>query len=76
MPVSNQGLRASVHALVGVDELLLLVALGLITTGLWVVVGIAALIAPGLVLLWIALPSRTGFLVRASELEAPKRRDR
>lgn len=56
-------MRGGVSAVLGVDELLILVGLGLLTAGLWSLVEQAALIAPGLVLLWIAVPQRTAFVV-------------
>lgn len=40
------------------DEIVLALGLLFITTGLWSIVGRAALIAPGIVLTWIALPTR------------------
>lgn len=49
-------------AIVGVDELLVGAGLVLVTMGLWSLVDRAALIAPGLVLLWIAVPQRTRFV--------------
>lgn len=58
-----------ITAYVGADELLLALALLLVTIGLWSRVGAAALVAPGLVLLWIALPSRRSFLVAPSAPE-------
>jgi hypothetical protein len=54
-------------ALFGVDEALLGVALVLLTAGLWALVHVAALIAPGLVLLWVALPPRHAFVARPPE---------
>lgn len=52
---------------VGRDELLLGLGLLLLTGGLWARVGPVALVAPGLVLLWIALPPRWAFVVRQPE---------
>jgi hypothetical protein len=49
---------------VGVDELLLAVALGLIAVGLWSVWRPGAYLVPGLVLLWIVMPARAPFLTR------------
>lgn len=66
----REALRA-VIAVVGVDELLLSIALALIVVGLWPLVGQRALLVPGLVLLWIVLPSRQPFLHR-SPAPSPK----
>lgn len=49
---------------IGVDELLLVVALGLIAAGLWQAWKPGAYLVPGLVLLWIVLPARAAFVVR------------
>jgi hypothetical protein len=58
---------AAVTAAMGPDELLLTLALALVTVGLWPLVGLAALVAPGIVLLWIALPTRSSFVQRTPE---------
>ena len=50
--------RTALRAAVGLDEIALLLALALVTAGLWMLVDRAAFIVPGLVLLWIALPAR------------------
>jgi len=55
--------------LAGSQELTLSAGLALLTGGLWGWIGPLALVAPGLVLVWIALPQRHGFVVR------PPRRD-
>jgi len=49
---------------IGIDEVLLLLALGLITIGLWALIGRTALLAPGLVLLWMVLPARGPLVYR------------
>jgi hypothetical protein len=51
---------------VGMDELLLAVALVLLTAGAWPVLEWVALVIPGAVLLWVALPSRAPFVARGS----------
>ena len=58
---------------VGWDEALLLLGLILLTAGLWPVLHRGALSAPGVVLLWIALPSRTRFVERVEPTPAQKR---
>lgn len=55
---------AGLTAAIGGDELLLLIALACLTGGLWPALGRQALVAPGLVLLWVALPSRSAFVIR------------
>lgn len=49
-------------AVFGAEEVLLVLALVLVTAGLWAVVGRGALTVPGVVLLWIAMPSRAPFV--------------
>jgi hypothetical protein len=44
------------------DDVFIGLGLVLVTVGLWAVVHVAALIAPGAVLLWVALPTRRSFL--------------
>lgn len=56
--------RSKVTELLGVDETMLLTALGLISVGAYMVWAPAGLLAPGAVLLWIFLPQRTTFLQR------------
>ena len=63
--------RRGLAAVVGVDELLIGAGLGLVTAGLWSLVQQAALMAPGLVLLWIALPQRTTFVARGVSEKRP-----
>lgn len=70
----SRRLVAAIGAVVGPDEILLVVALALVTWGLWPLVGRMALIAPGAVCLWIALPSRAAFLVRPAADDAAKRK--
>ena len=56
----NKALRTAI----GVDELLLLAGLLLVTAGLWAQWGRLALVVPGAVFVWIALPCRTVFVLR------------
>lgn len=68
-------LRAAIAAAVGIDELLLAAGLVLITVALWPVVNVSALLAPGVVMVWIALPTRAPFVPRATPpADAPARR--
>ena len=50
-----------------VDEILVAGGLALVTVGLWPIVGRSALVVPGLVLLWIALPQRVAFVARTPD---------
>lgn len=61
----------AITAVIGADELLVVAGLGLLTAGLWPIVQESALIAPGLVLLWIALPQRTPFLAGQTDKRQP-----
>lgn len=55
------------------DEIVLLVSLVLVTAGLWHFIGPGALLAPGTVGVWIALPARRGFIVRADDSASRRR---
>lgn len=55
------------------DELVILVGAGLVTYGLWPVVGQAALVVPGAVMLWIGVPTRRRFVER-EQAPQPARR--
>jgi hypothetical protein len=52
---------------IGLQEALLVVAVSLLTVGLWPVLEWVALVIPGAVLLWVALPSRAPFVTRGPE---------
>jgi hypothetical protein len=56
------------------EELGVLVMLALISAGLWPYVGQGALVVPGLVGLWLLLPSRLPFLVRPPGTPDPRRK--
>ena len=56
---------ASIAAAFGPEEILLIIALLMVAGGCWFVWWPAALIVPGAVLLWLALPSRQPFVYRA-----------
>lgn len=62
------------------DELVLLVALGLVTVSLWPMAvrwigsGLPALLPAGLCLLWSAIPARSPFVAHPSVPEKPTRR--
>lgn len=66
---------AAIVTVIGADELLIAVALGCGTSAIWPLVGRLALLVPCVVLLWIALPSRTPFITRPPA-EKPMRRDK
>jgi hypothetical protein len=55
---------AAIADVIGADELLLLVALTLVTVALWPLFGRQALLVPGVVGLWYALPTRAPFVTR------------
>lgn len=66
---------AAIVSVVGADELALIGALALLVAGLWPVLGQRALVVPGLVWLWIALPSRHPFVSRPpAASDKPSRR--
>lgn len=69
------GLAASIQNAVGLDEILVSIALVLVTVALWPTFARGALLAPGLVLLWVALPARSVFLI-PPPVDKPKRRTR
>lgn len=52
---------------VGLDEFLLSLGLVLITVAIWPLVGVLALVVPGVAITWIALPSRVPFVARPSD---------
>lgn len=54
--------RGWIASLIGRDELTLAVGLVLVTVSLWPVLGAGALLPAGIVLLWLGLPARTGFI--------------
>ena len=58
------GVRAgkAIAGVIGWDEVCLLAALGLIATGFWHLWRPGSFLAPGLVLLWLSLPSRARFI--------------
>jgi hypothetical protein len=51
-------------ALVGVDDVVLVLGLVLLTVGLWPVLERVALAVPGAVLVWLVLPQRVPFVLR------------
>jgi hypothetical protein len=67
---------AGVGSAVGAEEILLVLGLALLTVGLWPVVGVSALVVPGVVLIWLVLPSRAAFIARPPVLPEQPRRKR
>lgn len=57
-------MRASsvITSIIGIDELLLLTGLVLLTAGLWPVLDRVALTVPGAVLVWMTVPTRARFV--------------
>lgn len=64
---------AALAVAVGVDELLLAIALALLSAGAWMVWPPSGLLAPALVLLWIVLPSRAPFIARPPAVKVDRR---
>lgn len=64
---------AALASIIGVEECVLTLGLILLSAGLWPVFGRAALVAPGLVLIWLAIPSRRAFIHRPVTPERRKR---
>ena len=66
-------LYSTITSEVGLDEVMLVGSLILVTVALWPIAervagdGRSALLAPGLVLLWIALPARGAFVLHFGE---------
>ena len=60
-------------SILGLAECLLLVGVGLVTGALWPAYGRLALLPAGVLLIWIALPSRTAFVVRPVVSKKPRR---
>ena len=73
MLARSRAIVAAITNVLGTDELLLLTALLLVAGGFWQVWRPGAFIVPGLVLLYIALPSRSAFIVRIPEKPAKPR---
>lgn len=71
---SSGRLVTTVVSVVGVDELLLVVALALVTVALWPRFERLALLVPGLVILWVVLPSRSPFVARPPTATKAERR--
>jgi hypothetical protein len=65
---------AAVSRVIGRDELALLVGLVLMTVSLWSLVGLVALLAPGVVITWLALPSRLPLVHRPLDPETRRKR--
>lgn len=57
-------MATAIAAVVGVDELQLLVGLTFVTVALWPLLARLALVVPGGILVWLALPSRAPFVHR------------
>jgi hypothetical protein len=64
--------RSEPQSWFGLDEAVLLVALGLLVAGLWSRIGMVSLTVPGAVLLWIVLPPRQAFVRAEREITSRK----
>lgn len=60
---------------VGRDELAIAAGLALLAVGLWGVWRPGSYLAPGLVILWMALPSRPAFVTRPAAVIRKARKD-
>ena len=66
---------AAIRRAFGLEDLVLLIALSLLAIGLWQAWKPGAFIVPGLILLWLSLPARTGFVVKEQQQQKPSRHD-
>lgn len=65
-----------ISSVIGRDELTLLVGLGLLTAGVWPVLGVSSLAVPGAIVVWLVLPARLPFVHRPQEpVSRPRRRE-
>lgn len=64
---------SAIAAVIGPEELAIYTALAVLTAGLWPLAGQASLIAPGLVMAWMYLPGRAGFIERGPAPKPPRR---
>ncbi len=62
---ASKAILAAITSVVGPDEIMLVTALLLVSAGFWTVWRPASYLVPGMVLLWIALPSRASFVLRS-----------
>lgn len=66
-------LGKALGAVIGIDECVLTLGLILLSAGLWPTFGRASLIAPGIVLVWMALPQRAPLVRREPQVQVRKR---
>lgn len=64
---------SALRSAVGLDEVLLVSGLVMITVSLWPIAGRLALLAPGAVITWIVLPTRAPFIVRKIDPESVRK---
>lgn len=64
---------SALTAVIGIDEIGLLVALGLIAAGFSMVWTPGAFLVPGAVLLWLAIPTRKTFIERPPQPPARRK---
>jgi hypothetical protein len=75
MRARSRQLLAWLAAGLGPDERGIAAGLVLLTAGLWSFLGAGALVAPGVVVLWISVPPRAAWIIhRAPEPDSTKRR--
>lgn len=58
---------AAIVSAVGPDEIHFWLGLALLSAGLWMVWAPGACLAPGLVLVWVSLPTRAPFVARSHQ---------
>jgi hypothetical protein len=56
------------------EELAVGAGLALITVGFWPLIGVTALVIPGVVIVWLWLPSRLPLLIRPASPDARRKR--
>lgn len=66
---------ALIASVIGFDEIAIAVGLALVAFGLWDVWRPGAFILPGMVILWMAVPSRPAFITRPPVLVKRVRKD-
>ena len=73
-PDVARAVGSAIASEIGRDEVVLFAGLALTAYGCWLVWPPAAYLVPGLVLVWMALPSRTAFIERPPAPDAKSRR--
>lgn len=61
---TSEAIWRAMASVVGLDEVVLLAGISLIAVGFWEFWRPGAFLVPGALLVWVALPSRKGFIDR------------